>query len=83
MATPKIFRRGKLLPAVFASMALPGIVIPQPVDGKHFYDGGLVEKTPLLSPIAEHGQTGDKRKGDEEGDLVAAAETDEHERAGA
>ena len=63
-ATRKVFRRGKLLPAIFASMSLPGIVIPQPADdeGDYYYDGGLLEKSPLISPIADHGRSGDRRK---------------------
>lgn len=52
----KVFRRGPLLSAIFQSMSIPGIVIPRERDGEDtgFYDGGLVEKTPLISPIAEH-----------------------------
>jgi len=52
----KVFRRGPLLSAIFQSMSIPGIVIPRQHDGEEtgFYDGGLVEKTPLISPIAEH-----------------------------
>ncbi len=63
-ATPKIFRRGQLVPAIFSSMALPGIMIPRPGDetGATYYDGGLVEKSPLRSPIADHGRSGDDRR---------------------
>jgi predicted acylesterase/phospholipase RssA len=63
-ATRKVFRRGPLLPAVFSSMSLPGIVVPRPgdADGNCYYDGGLVEKSPLISPIADHGRSGDPRK---------------------
>ncbi len=63
-ASRKIFRRGPLLPAIFASMSMPGVVIPRPADaeGNCFYDGGLVEKSPLLSPVGEHLRSGDKRK---------------------
>ena len=58
--TRKIFRRGPLLPAVFSSMSLPGIVVPRPGDekGRAYYDGGLVEKTPLMSPVADHVRAG-------------------------
>lgn len=62
----KIFRRGPLLPAVFSSMSIPGIMIPLPAEPgqkqENFYDGGLVEKSPLMSPIAAHIQSGEKRK---------------------
>ena len=56
-----VFRKGPLLPAVFASMSLPGVVEPWPGDeqGRTYYDGGLVEKTPMRSPIAEHGRRQD------------------------
>jgi hypothetical protein len=62
--TRKIFRRGPLLPAVFSSMALPGIVVPREGDdkGRCYYDGGLVEKTPLLSPIADHRRSGSTKR---------------------
>lgn len=63
LGTRKVFRKGPLLPAVFASMTLPGIVVPRPAnDGKVYYDGGLVEKSPLLSPISDHARSGDPRK---------------------
>lgn len=61
----KVFRRGPLLPAVHSSMAIPGIVIPRaPIEGEThgYYDGGLVEKTPLLSPISEHARSGRAEK---------------------
>lgn len=52
-----VFDDGPLLPAILASIAIPGILTPE---GKRdYYDGGLVEKTPLLSPIAEHMRTND------------------------
>ncbi|MFH0945939.1 MAG: patatin-like phospholipase family protein [Planctomycetota bacterium] len=56
-ATRKVFRRGPMLRAIFHSMSLPGIVEPDPSwkdEAVGYYDGGLVEKTPLISPIAEH-----------------------------
>lgn len=61
----KVFRKGLLLPAILSSMSLPGILAPRPaLEGEEcgYYDGGLVEKTPLISPIAEHLRRGDKRK---------------------
>ena len=64
-ARRKIFRRGPIAPAIFSSMSIPGIVIPRqmlPNETCHYYDGGLVEKTPLISPIAEHSRLGDKRQ---------------------
>ncbi len=61
-ARPKIFRSGPITDAVFSSMTLPGIVIPhRHPDGNYYYDGGLVEKTPVPSVIAEHLTSGDVR----------------------
>jgi predicted acylesterase/phospholipase RssA len=60
----KVFRRGPLLHAILCSMSLPGIVDPEPRrpgDDYGCYDGGIVEKTPLLSPISEHQRRGDTR----------------------
>lgn len=60
-----VFEQGPLLPAIYASMSLPGIFMPRPPlpneDCSHF-DGGTVEKTPLRSPISEHLRSGDSRK---------------------
>lgn len=59
----KVFRQGPLLPAILASMSLPGVFLPHPhPDGSTYYDGGLLEKTPLISPIAEHDRRGDGRE---------------------
>lgn len=61
----KVFREGPLAPAISASMSLPGILLPRDEDGKlcHGYlDGGLVEKTPLYSPLADHERSGDGRE---------------------
>ena len=41
-----VFRDGPLLPAVLASMAVPGVFAPQRVDGKTLVDGGLVNNLP-------------------------------------
>jgi hypothetical protein len=46
-------------------MSLPGIVVPRSrqVDEEcGYYDGGLVEKTPLISPISDHLRSGDRRR---------------------
>jgi Patatin-like phospholipase len=60
-----ILRQGPLLPAIYSSMTLPGIFMthgPLPGDDRCYFDGGVVEKTPLLSPISEHLRSGDPRK---------------------
>ena len=61
----KVFREGPLAPAISASMSLPGILLPRDEQGRQchgFLDGGLVEKTPLYSPIADHVRLGDERE---------------------
>ena len=60
-----VFRSGSLLAAISASMSLPGVLMARHADGtrqRGFYDGGIVEKTPLRSPIAEHLRSGDRRR---------------------
>ena len=61
----KIFREGPLAVAISASMSLPGFLLPRDADGspQHgFFDGGLMEKTPLFSPVADHASLGDERE---------------------
>jgi len=61
----KVFREGPLLPAIQASLSLPVFMLPPPPqEGETtvYYDGGMVEKTPLISPIAEHLRSGDPRE---------------------
>lgn len=60
----KVFRDGPLAPAISASISLPGLLLPRDENGRvsnGFFDGGLVEKTPLFSPIADHMRLGDGR----------------------
>ncbi len=60
-----VFRSGSLLAAISASMSLPGVLMARHVDGtrqRGFYDGGIVEKTPLRSPIADHLRSSDRRR---------------------
>ena len=60
-----VLRQGPLLPAIYSSMTLPGIFMthgPLPGGDRCYFDGGVAEKTPLLSPISEHLRSGDPRK---------------------
>ena len=41
------FARGPLVPAVLASCAVPGLLPPVEVDGRHYFDGGLVDSVPV------------------------------------
>lgn len=45
------FQEGPLLPALLASSALPGIFPPVEIDGRTFYDGGVVREVPLPSAV--------------------------------
>jgi hypothetical protein len=58
---PRVFHEGPMLPAILASMCLPGVFEPQPNGLGDCCDGGIVEKTPLRSPIGEHLRSGDAR----------------------
>jgi predicted acylesterase/phospholipase RssA len=42
-AQPMLFSSGRLLPAVLASSAVPGIFPPMVIDGQVYVDGGLLE----------------------------------------
>jgi predicted acylesterase/phospholipase RssA len=42
-AQPMLFSSGRLLPAVLASSAVPGVFPPMVVDGQVYVDGGLLE----------------------------------------
>jgi NTE family protein len=50
-----LFRDGPLLPAVAASMAVPGLVRPVEIDGRVFIDGGAVNPLPFdrLGDVAD------------------------------
>jgi len=58
---PRVMFEGPLLPAIMASMCMPGIFEPQPNGFCDCCDGGIVEKTPLRSPISEYLRSGDAR----------------------
>ena len=45
-ATARWFSDGPVVPAVLASCAVPGLLPPVEVDGRHYFDGGLVELDP-------------------------------------
>ena len=40
-------REGRVVDAVRASVALPGLLVPQLLDGRHLVDGGLVNPVPV------------------------------------
>ena len=43
----RVFESGELLPAVMASVALPGVFGPQRVDGEYYVDGGATNIVPF------------------------------------
>jgi predicted acylesterase/phospholipase RssA len=54
-----VFREGEMINAVMASMCIPGVMCPVSAwDGSDggYFDGGVVEKTPLVSIMEEHGR---------------------------
>ena len=50
---PRHISSGPLIPAVYASCALPYLFAPGEIDGEMFVDGGAVEKTPLVPFLDE------------------------------
>ncbi len=44
-----IFNKGKLLPSVVASCAMPGLLTPVEINGKKFIDGGVASTVPVIS----------------------------------
>lgn len=42
-----VFRDGPLIPALRASISIPGVFTPVQLDGRHLVDGGLVNPLPL------------------------------------
>ena len=51
------FDSGDLRPALLASSAVPGLFEPVEVDGRHHYDGGLVNSIPLSRAVAAGART--------------------------
>jgi len=50
---PHLFKSGPLTPALLASAAIPGVFPPVVQDGRAYYDGGIVENTPLSLAVEE------------------------------
>ncbi len=51
-ATAHWFSSGPLVPAVMASCAVPGLLPPVEIDGRHYFDGGLVHSIPIGRAVA-------------------------------
>jgi len=60
-----VFKEGKIVDAIMASMCLPGVSCPvNDWNGKPYgyLDGGIVEKTPLNCIIDDYNRSGNKKK---------------------
>jgi NTE family protein len=51
-ARERWFDAGDLVTAVLASCAVPGLLPPVPLDGRHYLDGGLVHSIPVGRAVA-------------------------------
>jgi len=51
-ATARWFTSGPIVPAVMASCAVPGLLPPVEIDGRHYFDGGLVDSIPVGKAVA-------------------------------
>jgi NTE family protein len=51
-ATARWFSSGPIVPAVMASCAVPGLLPPVEVGGRHYFDGGLVDSIPVGHAVA-------------------------------
>jgi NTE family protein len=51
-ARPHVLREGRLLPALLASAAIPGIFPPVQLGSLRLYDGGLVANVPMQQALA-------------------------------
>ncbi|RKD24161.1 esterase [Ammoniphilus oxalaticus] len=47
-----VFTKGPIAPAVRASISIPGIFIPEEVDGKLLIDGGVIDRVPITAAQA-------------------------------
>jgi NTE family protein len=51
-AAARWFSTGPVVAAVMASCAVPGLLPPVEVDGRHYFDGGLVDSIPVGRAVA-------------------------------
>ena len=51
-ASARWFSSGPLVPAVMASCAVPGLLPPVEIEGRHYFDGGLVDSIPVGRAVA-------------------------------
>ena len=46
-----LFSDGPAVEAILASSAIPGLLPPVPIDGRHYMDGGVVNNTPISHAV--------------------------------
>lgn len=46
-----LFSDGRAVETILASTAIPGILPPVPIDGRHYMDGGVVNNTPISHAV--------------------------------
>ncbi len=51
-ASARWFGSGPVVPAVMASCAVPGLLPPVEIGGRHYFDGGLVDSIPVGRAVA-------------------------------
>ncbi|MFN4226555.1 MAG: patatin-like phospholipase family protein [Candidatus Ratteibacteria bacterium] len=44
-----IFNKGKIIPSLIASCAIPGLITPVKIDGKYYIDGGVTSNLPVIA----------------------------------
>jgi len=47
-----LFSDGPAVETILASTAIPGVLPPVPIDGRHYMDGGVVNNTPISHAVA-------------------------------
>lgn len=50
----KVFTKGPIAEAVRASISIPGIFVPEKIDGEYYVDGGVIDRVPV-SVVKEMG----------------------------
>jgi NTE family protein len=49
-----IFREGRVIDAIRASIGIPGIFVPYKHNGMHLVDGGIIENLPIGVLLTDH-----------------------------
>lgn len=49
----RVFKKGFIVSAIRASMSIPGVFAPYPIDGSYYIDGGVLNNLPIDVAVAE------------------------------